>query len=44
MLEDWLNNQEPEGGFPEIVMKREGVFQHEEQLEEDGNVPAEELA
>jgi hypothetical protein len=35
MLEDWLDNPEPEDGFQEIAMPEE-TCQHEEQLEEAG--------
>jgi hypothetical protein len=38
MLEDWLDNPEPEDGFQEIA-KPEEMCQHEEQLEEAGMEP-----
>jgi len=34
MLEDWLNNPEPEKDCQDAVMQRETGCQHEEQLEE----------
>jgi hypothetical protein len=42
MLEDWLDNIEPEDGFQEIAMLEE-TYQHEEKLEEAGVIPKEEL-
>jgi hypothetical protein len=42
MLEDWLNNPEPEEGLPrDSHAKIGGEYQPEEQLEEAGVVPAE---
>jgi hypothetical protein len=38
MLEDWLDNPEPEDGCQEIA-KPEETCQHEEQLEEAGVEP-----
>jgi hypothetical protein len=40
MLENWLNNPEPEGGFQAILMQIGEEYQHEEQLDEFGVVPA----
>ena len=42
MLEDWLDNPEPEGGCHEIAMLGK-TCQHELQLEEAGMEPAKEL-
>jgi hypothetical protein len=43
MLEDWLNNLEPEKDCQDAVMQRETGCQHEEQLEEVEYMPTEEL-
>jgi hypothetical protein len=43
MLEDWLNNPEPEKDCQDAVMQRETGYQHEEQLEEVEDMPTEEL-
>jgi hypothetical protein len=43
LLEDWLDNPELEKYFQDAVMERVVECQHEEQLEEVGDVSAEEL-
>jgi hypothetical protein len=42
ILEDWLNNLGPEGGFQETVMLDGEEYQPEEQLEEAGVEPTQE--
>jgi hypothetical protein len=43
MLEDWLNNPEPEKDFWDAVMERETRCQHEEQLDEAEDMPTREM-
>jgi hypothetical protein len=42
MLEDWLDNQEPEDHCQKIAMLEGEEYQHEEQLEEVGVEPRQE--
>jgi hypothetical protein len=43
MLEDWLNNPEPEKDCQDAVMQRETGCQHEEKLEEAEDMPTREM-